>query len=82
MANSPFIPTDDYQTYDQVPLLRKRWFLVLTILAFLPVPIFVLATGKAYAEANGEVKEYSEKSRKMMLYGCIGLLVLGVLYNL
>ena len=79
MANSTLISTTDYQNYKDVPVIRRRWMMIVSFLLFIPLAIYVLLTGKVYAEENGQVKEVSPKSRKMFLYLCIGFLALGLL---
>jgi hypothetical protein len=64
MAKNEFIKTD--LSYDDVPWYRKRWFMVVSALIFMPATIGIALTGEVYAKRNDGVYRYSQKQRNTM----------------
>jgi phage FluMu protein Com len=44
--------------YEEIPFYRKRWFLVLLFLFFIPALIIIDLSGDTYAFRNGKVYKY------------------------
>jgi hypothetical protein len=73
------IKADEYESYNSVPTVRKRWFFVLCILFFIPAAIVIAATGEVYALSKGEVMKFSSGHKTMIIVGWSALLVMNVL---
>jgi hypothetical protein len=67
-----------YTSYDQVPWCRRRWFIVLSVLIFVPVAIVIAFTGDIYMMQKGQVKAFP-KSQKWVLLA-IGVIL--ILWNI
>lgn len=63
-----------YTTYDQVPWYRKRWFLVLCALVFMPVAVVIAFTGDIYMLQKGEVKTFPKHQKWVLLAVCIAMI--------
>ncbi len=53
----------EYNSYDDVPFYRKRWFIVLSFLFCMPVGIIVGLTGDIYLHKDGRVMKMSDGQR-------------------
>ncbi|MCK6510673.1 hypothetical protein L6R29_11970 [Myxococcota bacterium] len=58
-----FEPATEYQSYDQVPTMRKRWVFILSILFFIPLGLFLAFSGEIYASQGGKVVKMDKKTR-------------------
>jgi len=47
--NPKYYAASDIQDYKAVPLYRKRWFVILAMLLFVPAGIIIVLTGNVYA---------------------------------
>lgn len=74
-GNSPQV----YTAYDQVPWFRKRWFLVLCAIIFMPVAVVIAFTGDIYMFQGGEVKPFPKNQKWVLLAVCIGLIAIQLL---
>jgi len=74
-------PTTDYESYEDVPVYRKRWFFGLFVLVFMPVSIIILLTGNTYACKNGRVFPhiYGTKNRIITIIALLLLIFTGIL---
>jgi hypothetical protein len=64
--------------YDKINFLRKRWFLFLTLLLFVPATFIIAATGKIYGKVKNETVVFhpSFNKRVMIISGvffCLGI---------
>ena len=65
--------------YEDVKWYRKRWFLVLTMLFFVPATILIAATGEVYAKRDGEVYKYSQgQKNNLIIFAALLMLIFGV----
>ncbi|MBA4348677.1 MAG: hypothetical protein C0415_01625 [Thermodesulfovibrio sp.] len=64
-----------YTDYSQVPWFRKRWFLVLSILLFIPVAAIISLTGDFYYVKKGQLKTYGKSTKWVLIIISIGILV-------
>ncbi|XZG71561.1 hypothetical protein ACTSKR_06805 [Chitinibacteraceae bacterium HSL-7] len=60
--------------YSAVPWYRRRWFVVLTILLFVPATIGIALSGPVYAQRKDGVYEYSREQRTLMVVVSVALL--------
>lgn len=63
-----------YTSYDQVPWFRKRWFLLVSALVFIPATVVIAFTGPIYMSQGGQVKEFPKHQKWVILVVCIGLI--------
>jgi hypothetical protein len=68
-----FVLTD--LSYDDVPVFRQRWFMVLTLLFLTPVTLLICITGDVYAEIDGKVYKYSPLFKSLLILTTIVFLV-------
>lgn len=68
-----------YASYDQVPWFRKRWFLVLSALVFIPVAVVIAFTGPIYKFQDGQVKAFPTSQKWVLLAVCIALISVNLL---
>ncbi|KFX70099.1 hypothetical protein TMS3_0111415 [Pseudomonas taeanensis MS-3] len=53
--------------YEKVPVYRKRWFVLLTLLIFLPATILIALTGDIYAKKGGSVYKFKNNAINQLL---------------
>lgn len=75
---SNFEPAFQYESYFQVPLYRKRWFLVLSLIFFTPLALVIAGSGDIYLEKSGVVFKYSEKLKRSVITVCIIFIVIAL----
>lgn len=63
-----------YTSYDQVPWFRKRWFLVLCAVIFMPVAVVIAFTGEIYMNQGGQVKAFPKNQKWVILGVCVALI--------
>lgn len=63
-------------SYDDVPLFRKRWFLVITMLFFVPATLLIVVTGDVYMKKNNMVYRFDDTQKIIII--AVGLLVMGM----
>jgi hypothetical protein len=56
-----FEPAPEIARYADVPVHRRRWAYVLTMLFFIPAGVAISASGPVYALRKGEVVRYTKK---------------------
>lgn len=67
-----------YTSYDQVPWFRKRWFLVLCAVIFMPVAVVIAFTGNIYMFQGGQVKPFPKHQKWVLLAVCIALIAVNL----
>lgn len=70
--NSPEEPLDI--TYDQTPWYRRRWFLAVTMLLFMPLTIILILTGEIYLKRRGDVYKMQSSQKIMIIFACLSLM--------
>lgn len=63
-----------YTSYAQVPWFRKRWFLLVSALLFMPATVVIAFTGPIYMSQGGRVKEFPKHQKWVILILCFGLI--------
>lgn len=63
-----------YTSYDQVPWFRKRWFLVLCAVIFMPIAVVIAFTGDIYMNQGGQVKAFPKNQKWVILAVCIAVI--------
>jgi len=71
----------EFSDYAQVPWYRKRWFLCICWLFFIPAVSLIAFTGELYYTKKGQVLKYRKRDR--LFLGYFGLaVVLWIFINL
>lgn len=64
--------------YSQVPFFRKRWFIVVSLLCFMPAALIIALTGNVYLKSRGEVYQLANsRFNHLLLFAC-ALIVMGM----
>ncbi|GLT16362.1 hypothetical protein GCM10007938_01380 [Vibrio zhanjiangensis] len=83
MTNSTSKKTSSEQpldiTYDQIPWYRRRWFLAVTMLLFMPLTVILIFTGDIYLKRQGNVYEMQPSQKVMILVACFSLMFINFL---
>ena len=74
-----FETQSEYESYDEVPVMRRRWFFVLTVLFLIPLGIILAFSGDMYACRGGEVVKYPKSLRMGMAVFWLALIILGIM---
>jgi len=65
-------------SYETVPIYRKRWFVLLTLLLCLPVTIIIALTGDVYAKKNGIVYKFKDGALLHLAFMAMTFLIVGL----
>ena len=74
-----FESQSEYESYSDVPVMRRRWFFVLTVLFLIPLGIILAFSGDMYAYTRGEVVKYPKSLRMGMAVFWLALILLGIM---
>ena len=72
------VTSAEYTSYDQVPWFRKRWFLVVCAVVFMPVAVVIAFTGNIYMNQGGQVKPFPKHQKWVLLAICIALIAVNL----
>ena len=64
-----FEPAPEIDSYDDVPVYRRRWCYMLLMLFLTPVGILVALSGDVYAMKDGEMLKLPAQSRVLSALG-------------
>jgi hypothetical protein len=73
-----FSAQDRYADYGQVPVMRRRWFFVLTVLFFIPLGVVLAISGDVYAYRGGQVVRYPRSMRIGLAVFCTAIVALAI----
>ncbi len=65
-------------SYETVPIYRKRWFVLLTLLLCLPVTIIIALTGDVYAKKDGTVYKFKDGALLHLAFMAMTFLIVGL----
>ncbi|KJH80352.1 hypothetical protein UF78_14790 [Stutzerimonas stutzeri] len=65
-------------SYEAVPIYRKRWFVLLTLLLCLPVTILIALTGDVYAKKDGTVYKFKDGALLHLAFMAMIFLIVGL----
>lgn len=68
-----------YTAYDQVPWFRKRWFVVLCVVIFIPAALVIAFTGPIYKFQGGQVKAFPKHQKWVLLGVFLALIAVNLL---
>lgn len=64
--------------YSQIPFYRKRWFICVSLLCFMPAALIIALTGNVYLKSRGEVYQLpNSRFNHLLLFAC-ALIVMGM----
>lgn len=65
-------------SYEKVPVYRKRWFILLSLLVFLPATILIALTGDVYAKKGDTVYKFKSNAINQLLIMAVTFLAAGL----
>ncbi|MBU2895573.1 hypothetical protein [Vibrio hepatarius] len=65
-------------TYDQTPWYRRRWFLCVTMLFFIPLTLILVLSGEVYLKRQGVVYKMQLSQKIRVVIACLVLLCVGL----
>lgn len=64
--------------YSQVPFYRRRWFICVSVLCFMPAALIIALTGEVYLKSRGQVYRLpNSRFNHLLLFACM-LIVIGM----
>ncbi len=82
-TDTALLPDDRFQqldiSYDQTPWYRRRWFVGLSILFFMPLTLGLVISGDVYLKRKGVVYKMLPKQRRVSTIMCFVLMAFGLL---
>lgn len=84
------LPADRFELldidYDATPWYRRRWFLIVSIVVFMPLALALLVSGDIYFKRDTQVYRLLPKQKNNMVMMCCALMAMGlfqfILFNL
>ncbi|MGE8501560.1 hypothetical protein DFO61_3224 [Ectopseudomonas oleovorans] len=64
--------------YDDVPMHRKRWFVFISLLVFLPATILIALTGDLYAKKDGTVYKFKSNAINQLIIMAVVFMLAGL----
>lgn len=65
-------------SYEKVPVYRKRWFVLLTLLIFLPATIIIALTGDIYAKKGDSVYKFKNNAINQLIIMAVTFMAAGL----
>ena len=65
-------------SYEKVPVYRKRWFVLLTLLIFLPATILIALTGDIYAKKGESVYKFKSNAINQLIIMAVAFMAAGL----
>lgn len=65
-------------SYGKVPVYRKRWFVLLTLLIFLPATILIALTGDIYAKKGESVYKFKSNAINQLIIMAMIFMAAGI----
>nr|WP_298146316.1 hypothetical protein [uncultured Pseudomonas sp.] len=64
--------------YAQVPLYRRRWFVMLTLLGFIPATLLITLTGDIYAKQGQTVYKFKDSAVHQLIIMALVFIAAGL----
>jgi len=64
--------------YEKVPVYRKRWFVLLSLLIFLPATILIALTGDIYAKKGDTVYKFKNNAINQLIIMAVTFMAAGL----
>ena len=65
-------------SYEKVPVYRKRWFVLLSLLIFLPATILIALTGDIYAKKGDTVYKFKNNAINQLIIMAVTFMAAGL----
>lgn len=66
--------------YSEIPFYRRRWFIVVSLLCFMPATLVIALTGNVYLKSQGQVYRLpNSRFNHILLFAC-ALIVMGMVH--
>ncbi|TIH07182.1 hypothetical protein [Pseudomonas leptonychotis] len=65
-------------SYEKVPAYRKRWFVLLSLLIFLPATILIALTGDIYAKKGDTVYKFKNNAINQLIIMAVTFMAAGL----
>lgn len=65
-------------SYDNVPVYRKRWFVFLSLLVFIPATLLIALTGDLYAQKDGIVYRFKNNAVHHLIVMAVVFMMIGL----
>ncbi|PKM24668.1 MAG: hypothetical protein CVV09_14850 [Gammaproteobacteria bacterium HGW-Gammaproteobacteria-13] len=65
-------------SYEKVPVYRKRWFVLLSLLIFLPATILIALTGDIYAKKGETVYKFKNNAINQLIIMAVTFMAAGL----
>ena len=76
------LPADRFElldiNYDTTPWYRRRWFIVSSILLFMPLTLALVLSGDIYMKRKTQVYRLLPKQKNIIMMMCCALMALGL----
>jgi hypothetical protein len=64
--------------YEKLPVYRKRWFVLLSLLIFLPATILIALTGDIYAKKGDTVYKFKNNAINQLIIMAVTFMAAGL----
>ncbi|UPQ83535.1 MULTISPECIES: hypothetical protein [Pseudomonas] len=62
--------------YSQIPFYRRRWFVGLSVLCFMPAALVIALTGDVYLKSKGRVYRLPNSPfNHLVLFACVMIII-------
>lgn len=65
-------------SYEKLPVYRKRWFVLLSLLIFLPATILIALTGDIYAKKGETVYKFKNNAINQLIIMAVTFMAVGL----
>lgn len=65
-------------SYEKVPVYRKRWFVLLSLLIFIPATILIALTGDIYAKKGEAVYKFKNNAINQLIIMAVTFMAAGL----
>ncbi|CAM3272694.1 hypothetical protein [Vibrio neptunius] len=81
-TSEDLLPDDRFErldiTYEQTPMYRRRWFICVSMLFFIPFTLILVLSGDVYLKRKGVVYRMLPTQKKFIVVACSGLILVGL----
>lgn len=77
------LPADRFELvdirYEEISWYRKRWFMVVTILFFMPLTLAITLSGDLYLKRKNQVYKMLPKQKRTIVIVCVMFMAIGLI---
>lgn len=82
-SDATLLPDDRFElldiAYEHTPWFRRRWFIGLTLLLFMPLTLYLVLSGDVYLKRQGLVYKMLPKQKRVITIMCFILMGIGLM---